>query len=140
MKHQPMPSQQKKRKKIASKTVSFDTSDEDGNVDSCIIIVQNNFLLDDIVLNSPPAESQKALAAIANAIQAVFGGKSKEISEKPAKRTVLNRTNGQIITEKHVIEQLEERKNKQSSKRSRSISQNSNGTKRRKKEKNGMIK
>jgi hypothetical protein len=77
---------------------------------------------------------------MANAIQAVFGAPLKETSKKPAKRTVLDRSNGQIITERHVIEQLEERKNKQNSKRSRSTNQKLNGAKRRKTEKNGMMK
>ncbi|CAF2635350.1 unnamed protein product [Rotaria sp. Silwood2] len=87
----------------------------------------------DTIINSSPLDSQESLKAITNALQAVFPTPSKETSNKPAKPTVLDRNYGHIITEKHVIEQLEERKNKQNSKRSRSTSQKLNGTKRRKK-------
>ncbi len=38
--HQSIPSQQNnKRKKSSSNIIGFDTLDEDGNVDSCIIII-----------------------------------------------------------------------------------------------------
>ncbi|CAF2751109.1 unnamed protein product [Rotaria sp. Silwood2] len=87
----------------------------------------------DTIINSSPLDSQESLKAITNALQAVFPTPSKETSNKPAKPTVLDRNYGHIITEKHVIEQLEEQKNKQNSKRSRSTSQKLNGTKRRKK-------
>ena len=74
-------------------------------------------------MDSPP---QQSLSALADAIQAVFAGPSREISNKSVRRTVLDRSDGQIITEKDVIERLEERKNKQDSKRKRSLNPNSN--------------
>ena len=70
----------------------------------------------------------------------MFPVPSKKTSNKPAKQAVFDRNYGQLITEKHVIEQLEERKKKQNSKRSLSTSQKLNETKRRKNEKNGMMK
>lgn len=69
--------------------------------------------------SKPPSSIQ----AITNAIEAVFGTASNKIPKKPTKRTVVKRSDGQIITEKAVIEQLEERKQKQNSKRSRSNNQ-----------------
>ncbi|CAF4170030.1 unnamed protein product, partial [Rotaria sordida] len=119
--HQSISSQpNKKRKNSMSKFIGFDVSDEDDNS----------------IIDSSPADSQESLKAITSALRAVFPVPSKETSNKPPKRTVLNRNYGQIITEKHIIEQLAERKNKQSSKQSRSRSQKLNGTKRHKKEDN----
>ena len=62
---------------------------------------------------SAPVSSIKALE---NAIEAVFGTSNQ--TKQPTRRTVLKRTEGQIITQKNVIEQLEERKSQQKTKRS----------------------
>ena len=62
---------------------------------------------------SVPVSSIKALE---NAIEAVFGTSNQ--TKQPTRRTVLKRTEGQIITQKNVIEQLEERKSQQKTKRS----------------------
>ncbi|CAF4113637.1 unnamed protein product, partial [Rotaria sordida] len=121
--HQTMSSEeQKKRMKLAFKTVGFDTSDED-----------------DVVPNSSTSNPQKSLQAITDAIQTVFSTPPDKTPKQRSKRTVLNRSNGQIITEKIVIEQLEERKNKQRSKQSRSNNRTTNEKKRKKQGKNGMI-
>ena len=62
---------------------------------------------------SAPVSSIKALE---NAIEAVFGTSNQ--TKQPTRRTVLKRTEGQIITQKLLIEQLEERKSQQKTKRS----------------------
>lgn len=74
--------------------------------------------------SAPPSSIQ----AITNVIQTVFGTPSNKTEKKPTKRTVVKRSDGQIITEKNVIEQLEERKNKQKPKRSRSNSRTTTTT------------
>ncbi|CAF3877399.1 unnamed protein product [Rotaria sp. Silwood2] len=116
------PEEQKKRMKLALKTVGFDTSDEE-----------------DTVSNSLTPNSQNSIQAITNAIQTVFGTQSNKTSKQPSKRTVINRSNGQIITEKIVIEQLEERKNKRNTKRSSSNNRTTSAPKRQKKANNSMI-
>ncbi|CAF4461599.1 unnamed protein product [Rotaria sp. Silwood2] len=113
--------EQKKRMKLAFKTVGFDTSDEDV----------------DVVPNLSTSNPQTSLQAITDAIQNVFSTPSNKTSKQRSKRTVLNRSNGQIITEKIVIEQLEERKNKQKFKRSGSNSRITNEKKRKRQQKNG---
>ncbi|CAF4534711.1 unnamed protein product [Rotaria sp. Silwood2] len=112
--------EQKKRMKLAFKTVGFDTSDEDV----------------DVVPNLSTSNPQTSLQAITDAIQNVFSTPSNKTSKQRSKRTVLNRSNGQIITEKIVIEQLEERKNKQKFKRSGSNSRITNEKKRKRQQKN----
>jgi len=75
--------EQKKRMKLAFKSVGFDTSDED-----------------DLASISSTSEPQKSLQAITDAIQTVFGTPSNKTPKQPLKRTILNRSDGRIITEK----------------------------------------
>jgi hypothetical protein len=59
MKHHRLipPQQNKKNPNI----LVFISSDEDGNIDSCVsIIVKPTSLLDDIIINSSPAKSQQS--------------------------------------------------------------------------------
>jgi hypothetical protein len=79
------------------------------------------------------------MKAITDTLQSVFGVSSKQTPIKSAKRTMLKQSQGQIMTEKDVIVQLEERKNQQNTKKSRPTSRKSNMTKRRKTEPNGMF-
>lgn len=76
--------------------------------------------------------SSGPLPAILGAIQEIFSTPGGEAARKTTKRTVLDRSRGQIVTEKIVIEQLEERQAKQGSKRPRAVSNASAGAKRRK--------
>ncbi|CAF4164659.1 unnamed protein product, partial [Rotaria sordida] len=113
----------------------LDTSDEDGNIDPYIITIVNELFSIDVVPNSSTSNPQKLLQAITDAIQTVFSTPSNETPKQRSKRTVLNRSNGQIITEKIVIEQLEGRKNKQKSKQSGSNSRMTNEKNEKNKEK-----
>ncbi len=70
----------------------------------------------------------------------IFGPSPTQSTTKPTKQTVLQRSSGQIMTEKDVIEQMEEKNNKKRLNQSSSVNQESNQPKRQKLRKTGMIK
>jgi hypothetical protein len=70
------------------------------------------FLLDDTTVNQSSTKSQQALKAISDTLQILFGSSSKQSPTKAKKRTILKRPGAQIMTEEHVIIQMEEANNK----------------------------
>lgn len=64
-------------------------------------------------------KSRESLDAITNTIREIFASPPESSLKKPTKRNVLKRPNGQIMTEQDVIQQIEE-KNNRNPKRSQS--------------------
>jgi hypothetical protein len=97
--------------------------------------MNTDFFLDDKVLptDSIPSQTQQPIEAIMNTLRSVFGS-SLETTATSTKRTLLKRIDGQIVTEKHVIDQMEEKQKKENEKQAK---KKSNATKRRRTEKNG---
>ncbi len=95
-------------------------------------------LLNYIITDTPTTNTQDSLKAITDTLQAIFGASSQQQPINPAKRTLLKRSGGQIMTEKDVIDQLQEQRKKRT-KQSHPIGQKSNDTKRRKAQTNGMF-
>ncbi len=95
--------------------------------------------VENVTHNSSYANSQRSLDAINNTLKMIFGPPSTQSSTKPTKRTVLKRSNGQIMTEKDVIEQMEE-KNFFKCNQSRSVNKKTSESKQGKLKETGMIK
>ncbi|CAF4497554.1 unnamed protein product [Rotaria sp. Silwood2] len=107
-----------KNKKVAFKLIGFDTSDEE---------------------NKSPDKQRDSLTAIQNTLQTIFSSSSQAAPGTSTKRTMLKQTNGKIMTENDVIEQLEEIRRKKKEKQSRSTNRETGARQRRTMQKNGMF-
>ena len=68
----------------------------------------------DVESQSSSVRRMKTIEAITATLETVFAQSTDNQSNKSTKRTVLKRSAGQIMTEKDVIEQIEEKQRKTS--------------------------
>ncbi len=128
--HQSASSQQKnKRTKGSSEIDDVEILDEQGSLDIFLISMLQVIFAESMNPKPSSTNSQQSLDAINNTLKKIFGSSPSQSTTKSTKRTVLKRSNGQIMTENDVIEQMEEKNKKKRSSQSSSINQRSNQSK-----------
>ena len=89
-------------------------------------------------IERPSKEQERALQAITNTLQAVYSSVDQSTRAAPKKRTVVKRSNGQLMTEEKVLHQLEQQREKQASKRVATSRRQPKPNKKQKANENGM--
>ncbi|CAF1521897.1 unnamed protein product [Adineta steineri] len=108
-----------KRRRVAFKLIGFDSSDEESKFEKCYVVIIGTTFLQYILIDIPPAKSQDSLTAIQDTLQTIFTSSSQAQATSSTKRTMLKQTNGKIMTETDVIEQIEEQQRKKNKKKPR---------------------
>ena len=112
------------RRKVPVKKsiIGFNTSDEEGVFDNHRVISLHWLsFLDVTIAQESSSQSDRSLQAINATLQSIFTSPSSHAPSTNTKRTVLKGTNGRIMTEKTVIEEMEEQRNRANAKKARPV-------------------
>jgi hypothetical protein len=110
------PKHGERSKRTTSQVLGFDATDEGhwNSFQSFDWTEERLFCLDEetMPIDPSPTPAQRTIEAINNTLRSVLGTAGQQPSTQLTSRTVLKRTIGQIMTEKDVIEHIEEKQNK----------------------------